>query len=87
MEWSEQTKEALQQWLGPHTWYKNHPIDDARFSLFIASVWNDGHRFWNEALAREKISQEAIRLHPGQDPLANEVAKERGAEGSTILNF
>ena len=62
MVWSEQTEEALRHWLGPETWYTGHPCDDARFSVFVASVWNDEHRIWDEAVVREKIRNMAIEL-------------------------
>ncbi len=87
MAWSEQTMQALEHWLGPETWYKRHPIDDARFHVFIASVWNDEHRIWDEVQAREIIRQEARRLHPGSDQLAAQVAEKRVTEGTTILDF
>lgn len=87
MEWSESTLEAMQRWLAPGTWHKTHPLDDGRFCLFVASVWNDEHKLWDEPVARERIRNEAIRLHPGCDDLAAEVAKRRVSEGSEILDF
>src|SRR5262245_23442261 len=87
MAWSEQTKEALKQWLGPDTWYARHPIDDARFCIFVASVWNDEHRIWDEGMAREIIREQAKQLHPGLDDLAEKVAEKRVSEGTTILDF
>ena len=87
MAWSEQTTKALRRWLGPETWYKSHPLDDARFSIFIACVWNDNHSTWDEPVAREVIGREAVELHPRNDDLAKEVAEKRVAEGTTILEF
>jgi hypothetical protein len=87
MAWSQQTEEALHRWLAPETWYKGHPIDDARFSVFVASVWNDAHKVWDEVRTREIIRNKAIELHPGCDDLANEVAERRVSQGTGILDF
>ena len=88
MAWSEQTQRALQAWLAPETWYKGHPLDDARFSVFVASVWNDQHSVWDEVETREIITQGAIQLHAGfDDDLAKEVAERRVSEGTAILDF
>ncbi|KKL07867.1 hypothetical protein LCGC14_2581710 [marine sediment metagenome] len=87
MAWSDQTKEALHQWLAPDTWYNGNPQDDARFSVFVASVWNDEHSVWDETRTRERITQEGIKLHPGCDDLAKQVAKSRVSEGTAILDF
>jgi hypothetical protein len=87
MAWSKQTEKALRRWLGPETWYKPHPTDDARFSVFVASVWNDEHSIWNETEACEIIRKKATELHPEQSDLAKEVAKKRVSEGTAILDF
>ncbi|KKL74448.1 hypothetical protein LCGC14_2064760 [marine sediment metagenome] len=88
MAWSDQTKEALQKWLGPETWYKEHPLDDARFSVFVASVWNDQHSIWDEPRTREIITQEAIQLHSECDEdQAKKVAEGRVSKGTAILDF
>ncbi|HUT89606.1 MAG TPA: hypothetical protein VMY37_08930 [Thermoguttaceae bacterium] len=87
MTWSEQTRQALHRWLAPDTWHKRHPLDDARFSVFVASVWNDVHSLWDEAETREKIAREAIELHPECDDLAKKVAETRVSEGTAILDF
>ena len=88
MVWSEQTEEALRHWLGRETWHTGHHYDDARFSVFVASVWNDEHSIWDEALAREKIREKAIELHPKFNRnLAQDEAKNRVSEGTVILKF
>ncbi len=87
MEWSDSTLEAMRRWLGPDTWHKGHPIDDGRFCVFVACVWNDEHGIWDEPLARERIRNEAVRLHPRCNDLAAEVAERRVSEGATILDF
>jgi hypothetical protein len=87
MAWSEQTKEALQRWLSPGTWYKSHPLDNARFSVFVASVWNDEHSIWDAAETREIIREKATDLHPKLSHLAPEVAKNRISEGTAVLDF
>lgn len=87
MAWSEQTEEALRQWLAPETWHKEHPLDDARFSVFVASVWNDEHSIWDEILTRDKIRNKATELHPKLRDLAKDVANSRVSEGTTILDF
>ncbi len=87
MDWSKSTLEAMRHWLGPGTWHKTHPIDDARFFVFVASVWNDEHKIWDETVARERIRHEALRLHPGSDDLAAKVAERRVSQGAIILDF
>jgi hypothetical protein len=87
VKWSKQTEEALRLWLSPDTWEKSHSKEDARFSVFIASVWNDEHSIWDEAEVREKIRNKAVELHPGYEELAEEVAINRVSEGTAILNF
>ena len=89
MAWSEQTEEALRHWLGRETWHSGHHLDNARFSVFVASVWNDEHSIWDdEALVHEKIREKAIELHPkhnrhsAEDEVARCVSK-----GTTILEF
>ena len=87
MKWSEQTKRALHEWLAPDTWYKQHPAEDSRFSVFVASVWHDLHGLWDEAAARERIANEAKILHQGSDDRAAEVATKRVREGTELLDF
>ncbi len=88
MAWSDQTNKALQQWLAPETWYKGHPLDDARFSVFVASVWNDEHSIWDEPQTREIITKKAIQLHPKFDAEhAKKEAESRVSEGKAILQF
>jgi hypothetical protein len=87
MQWSEQTMRALSAWLGPDTWYKQHAFDDGRFYTFVASVWRDEHRIWDESGARERICDVALRLHPDCAVLAAEVARTRVSQGTTILDF
>ena len=87
MKWSDETMEELRTWLAPGTWYKNHPCDDSRFYVFVASVWNDEHRLWDEAAAREIIANKAVELHPNSNDLAKEVAAKRISEGTSILDF
>ncbi len=88
MAWSDQTEEALQQWLGPETWHTGHPLDDARFSVFVASVWNDNHSIWDPSETREIITKKAIQLHPKFDAEhAKKEAETRVSEGTAILDF
>ena len=87
MGWSEHTMESLRRWLAPDTWYPGNAHDDARFFVFVASVWNDAHESWDPVTAREIIASEAKRVHPGSDNLAAKVAAERVSEGTTILDF
>jgi len=79
--------QALNDWLSPETWYKEHPIDDGRFFVFVASVWSDVHRIWDEAAAREIIASHARDLHPGFDELSTKVAEKRVSQGTLILDF
>lgn len=87
MAWSQQTEESLHQWLAPGTWHREHPLDDARFSVFVACVWNDEHAIWDEGETREIIAKTAIELHPGCEELASEVAESRVSDGTDILAF
>jgi hypothetical protein len=87
MAWSEQTNEALRRWLAPETWHTSHHLDDARFSVFVASVWNDEHSIWDETLAREKIREKATELHLEHSHMAKDVADRRVSEGTAILDF
>jgi hypothetical protein len=87
MAWSEQTKEALQRWLSPQTWYKSEPREDARFSVFVASVWNDEHSIWDETLTHEEIRNRVAELHLEDSYLAKDVADSRVSEGTAILDF
>ncbi len=87
MTWSDDTKEALRQWLAPSTWHTGHPTDDSRFCVFVASVWNDEQKLWDEAEARQIIANKAMALHDGIGDLAKEEAAKRVREGSTILDF
>jgi hypothetical protein len=88
MAWSKRTNEALKAWLSPITAHTNHPIDDARFYDFIAFVWIDEKRIWDEGLALDNLKRIAQELHPSW-PLETieELVHDRLSEGSKILAF
>ena len=87
MTWSDKTNEALRAWLRPRTWDTDSADDRSRFFVFVASVWNDEHRLWDEAEACEIIANEAEKLHPDSGDRARTVAKKRVFEGTRILDF
>jgi hypothetical protein len=88
MTWSIRTDEALREWLSPETAHAHHEIDDARFYDFIACVWIDEQRIWDEGVARDNMKQIAILLHPSWPPDTIEnFINDRLSEGTTILDF
>ena len=90
MNWSEETKEALHGWLGRGAAYKKHPIDNERFYIFLAHVWQDCGTLWDEATAREIMKHKARELHPEaewSDSFIDSFVRERVSEGTNILEF
>lgn len=88
MNWSKETTDALHAWLAPSTSRKHHPIDDARYFLFIGHVWRDYHSLWDEGVARDRIKHKAKELHPEWDvDFLEEFVEERRSKGTEILDF
>jgi hypothetical protein len=79
---------TLIKMLTPDTAHTKHPIDDARFYDFIAQVWIDEEKIWDEALARDNMKRIAQELHPSWDTdMIEEFINNRISVGSTILDF
>ena len=88
MSWSKKTEEALQKWLAPDTAYDGNPHDDTRFYEFVFYVWLDVCGIWDEALARQKMRQKAMELHPQWHPdTIDSLVERRISEGTLILDF
>jgi hypothetical protein len=88
MAWNENTMNALRQWVNPNTSGFSHPIDEGRFYYFIYALWQEEHRLWNEALAREVIETEFRRLHPEWgDALIDRIVKTAHDKGTTVLDY
>ena len=87
-EWSQETFDTLRAWLGRNTAYKEHPLDDIRFYVFLGRVWIDIHGLWDESLVRERITKEAKELHPDwADDCIKDLASKRCSQGTLILDF
>ena len=88
MAWSKQTQDSLNGWLARTTYNSGHRNDEAFFSAFVASVWNDEHSQWDEGQARDIIYEKAVELHPEFNKAnAEEAVKYYVPKGTVILNF
>ena len=88
MSWSQNTKDALHNWLAPETSYKTHPIDDIRFFVFIGYVWKDTHQLWDESGIRDILRQKIKELHPDwPSELTEDVIERARSKGTLILDF
>jgi len=85
--WNQTALNALDDWLGPDTGLKHHPIEDCHFHAFVLAVW-DEHGSWDEQYAGETITQRAKELHPGvNEKDLRQSIKRRLAAGLCIVDF
>src|SRR5687767_13416140 len=87
--WSDRTFEFLRAWLDLEGWHVRNAVTDRHFLIFMASVWADEHKIWDEQRACEVIGNLARELHPDlADTTITETLRDRRCpQGSLILDF
>jgi len=88
MSWSPKTMEMLDSWIGLDTAHEHHGNDEVIFYLFIAHVWKDYHRAWDETEAKDILKRKAEEYHPEwSSELISKMVEERTKTGTLILEF
>jgi len=88
MEWTTQTVSAMRSWLASAISYNSGPNEDDKLYLFVAHVWHDQKKVWDEAHIRDVFRREAKEL--GDDPDSDhvsEVIRIGLSKGTMLLEF
>jgi len=79
--------QSLRTWLSSAKWHEHHPVDDPKFYDFIAAVWDETQRLWDEIAAKDLIASEAEECHPELKHLVPQAVTRAHEEGTLILDF
>jgi hypothetical protein len=86
MELKASTSEALDRWLGPGTWYKNHPIDIRRLYDFVDQYQKDHGYVIDESALREEIERR-VSMRDGVSENLRNIIRARISLAYHILHF
>ena len=85
MNWAQQTRKAMQNWLTSAACREWGPHEDNKLYLFAVHVWHDQHSVWDEAQTREMFRKKARELEHDPDSAHVSRAIQKGLSNGTML--
>lgn len=87
MQLSTESDKALDRWLGPATWFKEHPLDMERFYGFVSQYQTDHGYVIDESALREEIERRVTRSGGSVGEELRDIIRDRIALACDILEF
>ncbi|HYX72001.1 MAG TPA: hypothetical protein VE732_04465 [Nitrososphaera sp.] len=87
MQLNPDTDKALNGWLGPQTWYKNHPFDMDRFYKFVDQYAQDHGYTIDETALREEIEHRVTKYGGRVGEELRDIIRSRISLAYDILRF